>query len=47
MMTRGVGQTHNEIHADVVPLPRRYGQWLQSSSGLQVACLYPLTGVTL
>jgi hypothetical protein len=32
MMTRGVGQTHYEIHADVIPFPRRYGQGLQGSS---------------
>jgi hypothetical protein len=46
MMTRGVGQTHNEIHADVIPFPRRYRQGLQSSSCFQVACLYSLIGVT-
>jgi hypothetical protein len=32
MMTRGVGQTHNEIYADVIPFPRRYRQGLQSFS---------------
>ena len=45
--TRGVRQTHNEVHVDVFPFPLGNVQGLQISDGSQMIGLDPSTGVTI
>jgi hypothetical protein len=45
--TWGARQTHDEVHADVFPLPQGNAQWLQISSWPQMIGLDPSTRVTL
>jgi hypothetical protein len=37
-------QSHNEIHANIIPLPIRNTQWLQQLSGFHVIGLGLMTG---
>jgi hypothetical protein len=41
------GQTHNEVHTNVIPLPHGYQQRLDYSSRFQMACFHPVASVTL
>jgi hypothetical protein len=43
----GIGQSHNEIHANILPFPRWYGKGLQSACHLQMTGLNSLASVTL
>jgi hypothetical protein len=45
--TRGARQTHNEVHADIFPLPLGNAQRLQASSWPQMIGLDPSARVTL
>jgi hypothetical protein len=46
MVPRGIGQPHDEIHANVLPFPRRYGKGLQRARCLQMISFDSLAGVT-
>jgi hypothetical protein len=39
-----VGESFDEVHRDIHPNHRRYAQWLQEASGMQLLVLVPLTG---
>ena len=47
MVPGGIGQSHDKVHANVLPFPRWYGKGLQRACCLQVTGLDPLAGVTL
>ena len=47
MVLGGIGQSHDKIHANVLPFPRWYGQGLQGACCLQMTGFDPLAGVTL
>jgi hypothetical protein len=43
----GVGQSHNKVHANVLPFLRRYGERLQGTSYLQMTGFDSLASVAL
>jgi hypothetical protein len=47
MVSGGIGQSHNEVHANVLPLPRWYGEGLQGACSLQMTGLDSLASVAL
>ena len=47
MVLGGIGQSHDKVHANVLPFPRWYGKVLQRACCLQMTGLDPLAGVTL
>jgi hypothetical protein len=47
ILTRGAGQTHNEVHADVFSFPFGNAQGLQVFGGSQMVSFDPPTSVTL
>jgi hypothetical protein len=47
MVLGGVGQPHNKVHANVLPFPRGYREWLQCTCYLQMTCFDSLASVTL
>jgi hypothetical protein len=46
MVPGGIGQSHDKIHANVLPFPRWYGKGLQRACYLQMTGLDSLAGVT-
>jgi hypothetical protein len=46
MVPGGIGQSHDKIHANILPFPRWYGEGLQSACYLQMTGLDSLVGVT-
>jgi hypothetical protein len=47
MVLGGVGQSHNKVHANVLPLPRWYGERLQGTCYLQMTGFDSLASVAL
>jgi hypothetical protein len=45
VVSGGIGQSHNEIHANILPFPRWDGKGLQSACYLQMAGLDSLASV--
>jgi hypothetical protein len=47
MVPGGIGQSHYEVHANVLPFPRWYGKGLQRACCLQMTSFDSLTGIAL
>jgi hypothetical protein len=43
---RSIGQSHNKVHAYVIPFPQGYCQWLQGTDHFQVTCFDALASIT-
>jgi hypothetical protein len=43
----GVGKSHNKVHANVLPFPRWYREWLQGTCYLQMTCFDSLASFAL
>jgi hypothetical protein len=46
MVSGGIGQSHDKIHANILPFPRWYGKGLQGACYLQMTGLDFLASVT-